>query len=105
MSKKDRTNEVPVAAERVPCYVNLAGRYYQKGDFNIHENPWIKPEQLEELERVGKTQVGKRGSRNLILIQADVDERAALDSSLVRNISHPVLTIHGSADEAVAVEN
>lgn len=88
----------------VPCFVNLAGRFVVPGEFDVKTR--FSKEQCDELAREGKFTMKTFGKKTVVVTQEDIDERANASSAFVSKIraSH-VLTIHGSADTTVDVEN
>ena len=88
----------------VPCFVNLAGRFVVPGEFDVKTR--FSKEQCDELAREGKFTMKTFGEKAVVVTQEDIDERANASSAFVSEIraSH-VLTIHGSADTTVDVEN
>jgi alpha/beta superfamily hydrolase len=89
----------------VPCFVNMSGRYSLPGVFDLSKR--LTHQQIQEYYSTGHTVVAQKGLRNCILTCKDVQQREILDSSIVKNISSSVavLTVHGSKDEVVTVEN
>ena len=88
----------------VPCIVNLCGRFVVPGEFDVKTR--FSKKQCDELAREGKFTMKTFGDKEVVVTQADIDERANASSAFVSEIrtSH-VLTVHGSADTTVDVEN
>ena len=88
----------------VPCFVNLAGRFVVPGEFDVKTR--FSKEQCDELAREGKFTMKTFGGRQVVVTHEDIDERANASSAFASEIrtSH-VLTVHGSADTTVDVEN
>mmetsp|Transcript_36944 Transcript_36944/g.75313 ORF Transcript_36944/g.75313 Transcript_36944/m.75313 type:complete len:259 (+) Transcript_36944:270-1046(+) len=93
------------ASRTVPCFVNMAGRYTTPGDYDITTR--FTKEQCNELKKSGKFTMDTFGGKQVVVTQQDIEERANLDASFVSQISHDlsVLTIHGSADKTVPVDD
>ena len=88
----------------VPCFVNLCGRFVVPGEFDVKTR--FSKKQCDELARDGKFTMKTFGDKEVVVTQEDIDERANASSAFVSEIrtSH-VLTVHGSADTTVDVEN
>ena len=96
--------EEEAAADRIPYFVNLSGRYAIPNEFDIRKR--FNKEQAASLESNGRFLLSTRGQRRLEVTNDDIEERMNLDSSPVKCIrSAQVLTIHGSADDMVDVSN
>jgi alpha/beta superfamily hydrolase len=88
----------------VPCFVNLSGRFVTPGEFDIRTR--FSKEQCNELAKEGKFTMKTFGGKEVVVTQEDVDERSNASSAFVSEIrTSSVLTIHGSADTTVDVEN
>lgn len=101
---QDGNGEKEKRAALVPCFVNLAGRFVVPGEFDIKTR--FSKEQCDELAREGKFTMKTFGGRQVVVTHEDIDERANASSAFASEIrtSH-VLTVHGSADTTVDVEN
>ena len=98
------TSDTAASMSKVPCFVNMAGRYVEPGDFDM--NTRYTKEQCKELKDRGQFSLETFGGKRVVVTQQDIDERANFDSSFVSEISvASVLTIHGAADATVPVEN
>ena len=88
----------------VPCFVNLSGRFVIPGEFDIKTR--FSKEQCDELAKEGKFRMKTFGGKEVVVTQEDIDERSNASSAFVSEIrTSSVLTIHGSADTTVDVEN
>jgi len=95
--------DMPVE-DRIPCFVNLSGLYYEPNKYSPQER--FTNEQLEELKTTGKILMDTKGHKRYEATKQDIEEKIPLDSAPVRGITTSrVLTIHGDADEEVEVSN
>jgi alpha/beta superfamily hydrolase len=96
------------AKQRIPCFVNLSGRFLVPHQYDMSKR--LSADKADELKREGKILLGRPpglpGGREFTMTMSDVEKRNLLDSSMVKNIQHAyVLTIHGSLDCMVGVDN
>lgn len=90
--------------ERIPCFVNLSGRFSVPNEYAVHSR--FTNDQESALSLNGKFLLETRGQRRFEVTKKDIEERSRLDSSLVRQIQNShVLTIHGDSDSVVDVSN
>jgi alpha/beta superfamily hydrolase len=92
-------------SQRIPCFVNLSGRFSVPHEYDMSKR--LSPDKVEELKREGKIVLGHPlGGREFTMTMRDVEERNLMNSSTVKNIQYAsVLTIHGSLDGMVGVDN
>lgn len=88
---------------KVPCFVNLAGRYTKPG--GNHSLAAFSESQRRQLEETGAVHVTTRGNRKFVVTKEDIEERAKQDMSNVSLITSTVLTVHGDQDRIVPVDN
>jgi pimeloyl-ACP methyl ester carboxylesterase len=85
----------------VPLTVNIAGRY----DYSRQTGAgWFKEEQLAELRERGQVVLGN----GYVIHEEDLRKRLRFDMSVMNTIDPTrvrVLTIHGSADQTIPVED
>ena len=89
----------------IPCFVNLSGRYYVPGSYDITKR-FTKLNIQDELNSKGQVVVGKCGRRDCVLTKECLQERNSLNTqSIVFKICEKhdtyVLTIHGTQDEMI----
>ena len=105
--EQEQTGRQEVSSEDkriVPCFVNLSGRFVIPGEFDVKTR--FSKEQCDELDREGKFTTKSFGGKEVVVTREDIDERANASSAFVSEIrAASVLTVHGSADTAVDVEN
>ena len=90
--------------ESIPLYVNLAGRFVRKNEFD--PSNVFSTEQISELNSKGSFIAVHRGQRVFKITKGDIINRCASDiSETVSRIEAKVLTIHGGQDETVNVRN
>jgi putative redox protein len=88
----------------IPLYVNLAGRFVRKNEFDPNEK--FSPDQMEQLKSKGHFNALIRGGRAYEVTLNDIEKRRASDiSDIVSRIEAKVLTIHGGQDEAIHCRN
>ncbi|RIA98653.1 Alpha/Beta hydrolase protein [Glomus cerebriforme] len=88
----------------VPLIVSLSARYDHT---QIPPNRFT-PEQFEELQRKGSFVWVKYDNREYVIRQEDIKQITSLDMSVVKNIDKQkirVLTVHGSKDKVIPVED
>eukprot|EP01134_Creolimax_fragrantissima_P008350 CFRG8350T1 len=83
-----------------PLLVNVSGR------FNCSQEPIDRftADQREDLRSEGVTKVRVNG-REFIVTQVDIDAKKGLDISGIKAIENRVLTIHGSEDSVIDVND
>jgi hypothetical protein len=89
-----------------PVYVNLAGRYKEPYDFK--PETIFTPEQYKQLEKEGKVVWSLGMHKDLVIKLEDVESKNLYDvTKYARQIPDHVhvLTIHGTDDRTVHVEN
>jgi uncharacterized protein len=91
-------------ALRIPCFVNLSGRYFTPFTYDVSRI--LNEDQISELRTCGKTIVDKKGSREFVVTMDDIQEINSLNSDYVLQIrSSRVMTLHGSKDTQVDLSN
>lgn len=91
---------------QIPLIINLAGRFDMKR--GVEER--FGPEIMSVVAKMGQAEVSATTDRGqqvkYLLTKSDLNDRMTLDMSIARNITlSEVLTIHGTGDQVVPMED
>lgn len=101
--EQDSLEYLPMdAVGKVPCFVNLAGRYTKPG---CNHSATFSESQWRQLEETGAVHLTTRGSRKFVVTREDIEERSKQDMRNVSLITSAILTVHGDQDKIVSVDN
>ena len=97
----------------IPCFVNLSGRYYIPGTYDLMKRFTKRNIQDELNSNNGQVVVGKCGIRDCVLTKQCLQERNTLDTQAIlskiceknNDTTTYILTIHGTQDEMIPVQD